>query len=249
MSLSKANFIINNHSYSADLTAGYDLSIHVKAGAQTVNAFYIPFAQIDAIRVGDFVGSVSAGGSANCENIQFNPHGNGTHTECVGHVSHERISMPNCLKNYFYIAKLVSLEPKTIESDRILFADALDWETIHHEALIIRTLPNTPLKLQQNHSGKNPPFLDVGFAEKLMQHNIKHLLLDLPSVDREEDAGKLAAHKTFWNYPLNPRLDATITELIFVPNHISDGDYLLNLMVSAFESDAVPSKPIIYPLL
>jgi hypothetical protein len=91
--------------------------------------------------------------------------------------------------------------------------------------------------------------LDVGLAEKLMQHNIKHLLLDLPSVDREEDAGKLAAHKTFWNYPLNPRLDATITELIFVPNHISDGDYLLNLMVSAFDSDAVPSKPVIYPLL
>ena len=83
---------------------------------------------------------------------------------------------------------------------------------------------------------------------------IKHLLIDLPSVDREEDAGKLLAHKAFWNVKntkiLNEdaRLDCTITELIFVNDSVSDGTYLLNLQIASFENDASPSKPILYAI-
>jgi hypothetical protein len=29
---------------------------------------------------------------------------------------------------------------------------------------------------------------------------------------------------------------------------VPDGDYVLNLMIAAFESDASPSKPVLYPL-
>lgn len=76
-----------------------------------------------------------------------------------------------------------------------------------------------------------------------------HLLIDLPSVDKEHDGGKLTAHKTFWNYPKAPRKEATITEMIFVPNAVKDGLYLLNLQVAPFENDASPSRPVIYPLL
>jgi hypothetical protein len=76
----------------------------------------------------------------------------------------------------------------------------------------------------------------------------------LPSVDREEDQGKLLAHKAFWNVKntqeLNPdaRLSCTITELIFVPDAIQDGTYLLNLQIASFENDASPSKPVLYAL-
>jgi hypothetical protein len=75
-----------------------------------------------------------------------------------------------------------------------------------------------------------------------------HLLLDLPSVDREEDGGRLAAHKAFWGLPEDPRPRATITELIYAPPEVADGTYLLNIQLAAFENDASPSRPILFPM-
>ena len=75
------------------------------------------------------------------------------------------------------------------------------------------------------------------------------MLIDLPSVDKEKDEGELLAHKAFWNYPLAPRLDATITEFIYVPTSILDGYYMLNLQIASFENDATPSKPILYKFI
>jgi hypothetical protein len=82
----------------------------------------------------------------------------------------------------------------------------------------------------------------------MSDENIQHLLLDLPSVDREEDGGALAAHKAFWKYPEDPRTKATITELIYVDNVVPDGLYLLQIQIAAMELDASPSRPFIYPL-
>jgi hypothetical protein len=67
-------------------------------------------------------------------------------------------------------------------------------------------------------------------------------------VDREEDEGNLEAHHAFWNYPNAPRLDATITEFIYVKDEIRDGLYFLNLQIASFESDASPSKPVLYAI-
>jgi hypothetical protein len=67
------------------------------------------------------------------------------------------------------------------------------------------------------------------------ESGIQHLLIDLPSVDKEKDEGKLLAHKAFWNVTdvndlnLDARLEATITEMIYVPDNVADGSYLLNL--------------------
>jgi hypothetical protein len=44
---------------------------------------------------------------------------------------------------------------------------------------------------------------------------------------------------------LDARLEATITEMIYVPDNVADGSYLLNLQI-AFENDASPSKPVLY---
>ena len=81
--------------------------------------------------------------------------------------------------------------------------------------------------------------LDAGF---------EHILTDLPSVDPEEDAGALAAHRIWWQYPQNTRRHATITELIFVPEAAAPGLYYLQLILPKIHSDAVPSQPLIYPL-
>ncbi len=45
---------------------------------------------------------------------------------------------------------------------------------------------------------------------------MKHLLIDLPSVDKENDQGKLLAHKAFWDYNGEQRMDATITEFVYI---------------------------------
>ena len=77
-----------------------------------------------------------------------------------------------------------------------------------------------------------------------------NLLTDLPSVDREEDGGKLLAHKAWWKYPgAEIRHSATITELIFARDSIADGLFLLNLQIASFEIDASPSKPVLYALI
>ncbi len=41
---------------------------------------------------------------------------------------------------------------------------------------------------------------------------------------------------------------STITELIYVPDHVPDGEYLLNLQIAPFNADASPSRPIIFPI-
>ena len=77
---------------------------------------------------------------------------------------------------------------------------------------------------------------------------VKHLICDIPSVDRQDDGGKLLAHKAFFGVPEAPRLDATITELVYIPSNIEDGLYMLNLQIAAFQSDASPSRPVLYKL-
>ena len=74
------------------------------------------------------------------------------------------------------------------------------------------------------------------------------MLIDLPSVDPENDEGAVAAHHTFWHTEGEVRLDCTITELVYVPDEVKDGTYFMNLQVAAFENDAAPSRPLLFDL-
>lgn len=239
-------------SYQSDLSKPLDISIPLEEGAKTVNCFYAPLMETQPVIAGDFIGSVQQGGVVNFLNIRLNPHGNGTHTECVGHIAKEKYTINKSLQKFHFFAQLLSIFPQKMENgDRVILKSqvqaALEQQTIP-EAILIRTLPNDALKCSTNYSGSNPPYLDHHAVNFLVANGVKHLLIDLPSVDREEDGGKLLAHKTFWNYPEAPREDCTITELIYVPEHIADGAYLLNIQIASFEIDVSPSKPILYKL-
>ena len=119
----------------------------------------------------------------------------------------------------------------------------------HVRALIIRTMPNDETKLTRQYSGTNPPYVRKDAMQYIVDLGIKHLILDLPSVDKEEDGGVLAAHKTFWNYPSpEPRLESTITEMVYVPEEVRDGRYLLNIQIASFELDVSPSKLLLFPI-
>ena len=82
----------------------------------------------------------------------------------------------------------------------------------------------------------------------IAQAGVEHIVVDLSSVDKEQDGGKLAAHKSFWRYPNDIRKQSTITELTFIDNATSDGLYLLNLQITSLELDATPCKPALYLL-
>ncbi|MCF8283488.1 MAG: cyclase family protein [Sphingobacteriales bacterium] len=240
----------NNKKVSIDLAKGIDISIAIDPNSG-VNAFHIPTAKFEPIRVGSFVGSVKEGGSANCENLYINAHGNGTHTECIGHISEERVCIHDCLKQFFFFAQLVSVTPKEFNGDFIIDIESINnyQKQMECEAIIIRTLPNHTNKLTTNYSGINPTYLSPELCEYLREIGIKHLLIDLPSVDREEDEGALAAHKAYWDFEGAFRKDMTITELVYVPTEVEDGTYFLNLQIASLMTDASPSKPLLFNML
>ena len=227
---------------------GIDISIPFRATDDATSAWYVGPISIEPVRGEGFVGSVAEGGSVNFRNVTLNPHGNGTHTECVGHIAPECFSINQYLKQWMFDAELISIEPEKQGEDLVITKNQIESTLAgkNCEALIIRTMPNDAKKLHKNYSNSNPAYLAEDAAIWIAEQNIKHLLLDLPSVDREIDDGALAAHKAFWNYPENPRMDATITELIFVPKEVVDGSYLLNLQVAPIENDASPSRPVLY---
>jgi kynurenine formamidase len=239
-----------NIRYQVDLKMPLDISIPLRASSDNPTAWYVDPPKIEAVKTEQLTGSVAEGGSVNFRNIFFNPHGHGTHTECVGHISKEVHSINQNLKQFFFTAEVISIKPEQRENgDQVISLDLL--KAAKHkktEAIVIRTIPNHDDKLSKQYSNTNPAYLDADAIHYLVEEGIDHLLVDLPSVDREEDGGELASHHAFWNYPEDPKMHRTITELIFVPNAIADGLYLLNLQIAPFENDASPSKPVLYAM-
>jgi kynurenine formamidase len=236
----------------ADLSRPIDLSTPILAGDRCVNAFHISPPVFEPVKVGSFIGSVEQGGACNCENLHLNAHGNGTHTECVGHISQTRVSINRILTRFHFTAELVTIDPATMDNgDRVVLREQLEAIVQYRtQALLIRTLPNTAIKLHQHYSGSNPTYLHKDAAQWVREQGYEHLLIDQPSVDREEDGGALLAHHAFWNFP--EEADGgqrTITELFYAPSAVADGLYLLNLQIAALETDASPSKPVLYPLM
>jgi len=227
---------------------GIDISIAFRTDKNATSAWYVGPIKIEPVRGEGLVGSVAEGGSVNFKNITLNPHGNGTHTECVGHIAPECFSINQHLKQWMFDAALISIEPIKVGNDLVITLNQIQQAVGSEipEALVLRTLPNDSNKLFKQYSKSNPPYLESKAAAWMAEVGINHLLLDLPSVDREMDEGALAAHKAFWSYPESPRFQATITELIFVPNFVLDGRYLLNLQVAPIESDASPSRPVLF---
>lgn len=289
----KINYSINNKTYTADLSKPLDISIPLHAGSKekivNPNCYHAEEPSFETIRFeGVFVGSVAEGGVCNYQRVSLTPHGNGTHTECYGHLNNqekENITINQCLKTFWFVARVISLEPTMIRENYLQYENysqlneiaeigdkvilkkhleeklsEIDDTKIPYEAIIIRTLPNSndkDDKKTRQYSGQNPPYLEPSIGEFLAHKNINHLLLDLPSVDREWDKGKLSVHKGFWNILTKDgkndfsevRATATITELVFVDNQIKDGIYLLNLQIPSLEVDAAPSKPVLYEIV
>ena len=242
----------NGDSYNCNLAQPIDISIPVGQ----VKCFYATDYKASPYTSGSYIGAVEHGSPVNFFDIQLNPHGNGTHTECLGHITKEHECINDLLKKFHFVAQLVSVPlTKNIDGDEVITLAALKAGCLGNlpDALIIRTLPNLVSKLTKDYSGTNPPFLTQAAMAFIVAQGIKHLLIDLPSVDKEDDGGQITGHRLFWNVENakdkdGSRKDCTITELIYVPAAVEDGLYLLNIQIPSFLLDVAPSKPVIYQL-
>ena len=243
---------------------GHDISIPLRFNEAQPTFFGAPPATAAAITAGSFVGDVRHGGSCNCSVHTLTPHCNGTHTECVGHITRERLSVRDLALWHLSAALLISVTPERsteIPGDHVISLAALrtalgSVSLGEYQALVVRTLPNDSSKLTRNYDeGAPPPYFSADAMNYVVEQGIDTLVVDLPSIDRAQDGGKLAAHRIFWGMPPGgtsaetvTRKHATITEMAFIDNSVPDGAYLLNLQVAPFMIDAAPSRPILLPL-
>ncbi len=275
---------INNRTYEIDVENPLDISIPLDFDGAQPNAYGVECATAEACEAGELVGDTRRGGSCNFEQVKFIPHCNGTHTECVGHLTNERIFVNDCLRDSFVLARLISVTPEKASQTNETYAVELNGEDLlitraqienaladfrfqipdsksnkngefFPAGLIVRTLPNDESKLSKTYLEDVPPFFSTEAMQFISEMNVKHLLADLPSIDRIFDEGKLSNHRAFWNveasaFAVNEKslIENTITELIYVADEIADGIYLLNLQIAPFAADASPSRPRLFKI-
>ena len=241
----------NNKVYRIDLNMPLDISVSLRADNSNLTAWGKEQPEIVPQREGGQIYSVSEGAPVNFNNISFNPHAHMTHTECLGHITPEMQSVNKKLTRYFFLAELITIAPEKYQEDFVISRKQLQYALGNkkRQAVVVRTLPNLDEKKSRQYSGTNPAYFLEQTASFLAARNVEHLLIDLPSVDKENDNGALLAHRAFWSLEGQPRQGATITELIYVPNHVEDGTYILNLQMAPIENDASPSRPVLYRII
>lgn len=267
-----AQLQLDGREFRVDLARPLDLSVELDFRGPQVRHFGAPPASAQPFSGPAFPGSVARGASCNCESITLIPHCNGTHTECAGHLTREALHAHRIVPRGLVPALLLSAKPvfsgQAAESsdpapqrdDALVTRDVLrtGWPRelpFVPRALVIRTLPNDSDKRTRDYTDTTPPYLTSEAAQYIVQRDIEHLVVDLPSIDRAHDEGRLTAHRLFFGLPPGEfalarasRSRCTVTELAFVPDEAADGPYLLQLQVPAINGDAVPSRPLLYRL-
>ena len=262
----KAKFSFKTIDFEINFSEGNDISIPINFNGSQPNTYGVDGATSKAYQDGQFIGDTRKGGPCNFETYSFTPHCNGTHTECIGHITDERVSVLTSLNQEMIRSTLVSVTQKNTsenytpnlnKEDLVITKEDLvlqlkDINPAFLQGLIVRTLPNSESKKSRDYMKVAPAFFSIDAMEYIVSLGVDHLLVDTPSVDRLLDDGHLSAHNIFWETKgkeFNPNTqNKTITEMIFVPSSLEDGAYLLNLQIPAFVSDAAPSRPIIYKI-
>jgi kynurenine formamidase len=266
-------FVIAGQTVRTDFSRGVCLAIPLEFDGAQPSHFGAPPATARPMEAGGFVGDTRRGGSCNVPIITINPHCNGTHSESISHIVNESVSVSSAMGGQLVPASVISVMPVAATAspetyrpalearDRVITATALtaalrDIAGPWVEAVVIRTLPNDETKRVRRYGEQEtPPFFTIEAIDYLSGRGVRHLLVDVSSVDRMHDEGLLTVHHRFWQVPegrhslsLDSRLERTITEMIFVPDEVADGPYLLSLQVPAFGCDAAPSRPWLYPV-
>lgn len=234
----------------ADTSVCHSLSLSI-ARQDNVSCYYLDRPEFAYFESPEFSGNLSAGGSVNCEKISFYAHASGTHTECALHVSEAGFDMRHIQVPPLMLCRLISVRPSEYGEDMVIdsAAAAIPDNAEACTAVVFRTLPNPESKRHRDYSGSNPPYFAPELLTQLKAQGYRHVLTDLPSIDKESDEGKLAAHKVWFLEQGVPDVSRTITELIYVPDAVPDGLYALSMQFPSIQTDAVPSRINLYPCL
>jgi len=241
---------IGNKKIKINFNTPIDISIPINFSNSNLRVWGVDSPTKKPVQIGSWIGSVEKGAAVNFNNIYFNPHAHVTHTECVGHITKLEKSINAQQKNFFFYAKLISVLPEKKGQDFIISKELISKKIKIERpfnTLIIRTFPNHFEKKIKDYTNQNPPYLTESCALYLKDLGIKNLLIDLPSIDKEKDEGRLTNHKIFFDF-LEGGNENTITELVYIPNEVVDGDYFLNLQFAPIENDASPSRPVLFKI-
>ena len=234
--------------HNIDLRSGIDIAIPLMFdGAQPVY-FGAERAASSVYRAGGFVGSTRLGASCNVSTLSLTPHCNGTHTECAGHITTEAIYISQVPVVQYSRALLLTVDgTEPIRSSTL--TSALDSEELIN-TLVLRTSPNRENKIVRNYDRTPATWLTPDAIHTIVDRGVDHLVVDLPSID-PADSSDLPAHHAFWGVHLGVVGDdgaraRTITELVYVPDSVEDGIYAFCNSWPLMETDAAPSRPILY---
>ncbi len=228
----------------------------------------------------DFVGDVSEGGSCNVDVLKINSHCCSTHTETLLHIV-DRQTWPIENHSVADVAYPILIPCVLLSVEATAGSDALNagqtyWpeidsdDSVVTEASIAAALKKVKVELGTStdpwallirtpesgcwnfNSPGAVPYLTREAMALISDSACRHLIVDLPSVDRRNDDGLLVNHHQFWNVDVdggaqqNVRGDRTITELVEVPDRLSDGIYLLDLQLIPMATDAMLSNPVLF---
>ncbi|PHS14959.1 MAG: hypothetical protein COA86_14950 [Kangiella sp.] len=269
----KIKFNIDGKEYVSNLANEQSIAITLLPNDTQPNHFGAPACTSKTLEMGSYIGDTKRGGSCNANVLTMIPHCNGTHTESVSHIVNELIPVYSAIERSIFPCVLMSITPVPSGETRDNYAPYMDeenkvitleqleisleqYDNAQLEGLVIRTLENCMDKKSMVYDSDHyPPYLSNDAMQYLVDRNVRHLLVDFPSVDKMYDDGQLTNHRLFWSVKngetnLNEKstIKKTITEMVFIKDEIEDGFYLCNLQIPEIKTDAVPSRPILYPL-
>ncbi|MEA1881254.1 MAG: hypothetical protein U9N31_02490, partial [Candidatus Marinimicrobia bacterium] len=158
----------NNRTYHVELESATCLAIPYDYDGEQPNFFNVPKGAASPYESDDFVGCVN--GNKGCEVMVINQniHCTGTHTECAGHIQNENIFINDVLTPGYILTELISVNPidwvDTAESyhcpvapdEKVITRRLIkDFVSQPVPGLVIRTLPNTPEKLDRKYDESN----------------------------------------------------------------------------------------------
>lgn len=261
-----------NTLFKIDPSNVVDLSIPYNFNGEQPNFYNVNKGSLNPLKTGEIAWDVSKGAGCNVPEISMNIHCSGTHSESVGHLLKNSGDVGALLTDLFMPAVLISLDTVKFgdcedpyhcfvnDNEKVISVDKFFMKNkkffgAEPDVLIIRTRPNPKSKQFLNFSDSPPPFFTNDAMSMICDMRIKHLIVDLPSIDRMSDDGILGNHRIFWGDGLNPnsKIDTnskkTITELAYIPNSVRDGFYFVNIQIPHFVCDAAPSRPMLCNIL
>ena len=238
---------------------GVDLSIPNAFDSKNPSFFSPKNPKVSYLISDEFKGKIASGGTCNVPSVNLDIHCTGTHTECIGHIKDTNTSINEACPKKLISSTLITVHPdsaKTCHEDYyhvpynkedLLITEkslikAVGGRDEYLDAIIIRTFPNNLEKKTRNYDENPAPFFSNNAILYLLDLGVKHLLVDLPSIDRADDDGQLGNHHLFF------RKGQTISELLYIDEKLQDSEGFLYINTPNWDLDAAPSRPVFYPI-